>query len=121
MAKALKKTNPNLVVLIQDLKRVARENEAPLWRDIAKRLSRPKANWAEVNLSRLERYAAEGDVLVVPGKLLGSGELSKALRIAAFTASEVARRKVESAGGHVLGIRQLMEENPRGSGVRIMG
>jgi large subunit ribosomal protein L18e len=121
MAKALRKTNPGLIALIQDLKRVARENDAPLWRDIAKRLSKPGARWAAVNLSRLERYASEGEVLIVPGKLLGSGEVSKPLKVAAFKASRTAKEKVEAAGGQVLTIRQLMDENPKGSGIRIMG
>ncbi|MFQ5838215.1 MAG: 50S ribosomal protein L18e [Thermoplasmata archaeon] len=121
MTKALRKTNPGLVALIGDLRQAARENDAPLWRDLARRLSRPNASWAEVNLSRLERYTSEGDVLVVPGKLLGSGRLSKPVKVAALKASRTAREKVEAAGGRVLDLRQLMEENPSGSGIRIMG
>ncbi len=121
MAKALRKSNPGLVALIQELKRAARESGARIWSDIAKRLSKPRANWAEVNLSRLERHASEGDVLVIPGKLLGAGELSKAIKVAAFTASNAARQKVEAAGGKFMDIRQLIHDNPKGSGVRIMG
>ncbi len=121
MARTLRKSNPRLVELIQDLKRAARENEAPIWRDLAKRFSKPSANWAEVNLSRLQRYAAEGEVLVVPGKLLGTGELSKVLTVAAFRASTAARKKVEAIGGKVLDIRDLVRDHPKGSGVRIMG
>ncbi len=121
MAKVLKKSNPGLVALIHDLKQTARENNAPIWRDIAKRLSRPRANWAEVNLSRVERHTTKGDTVVVPGKLLGAGELSKAVKVAALQASRGAQEKVEAAGGTFLGLRELVQENPTGSGVRIVG
>ncbi len=121
MSKPVPKSNPFLLALIDDLKTAARENEAPIWRDVALRLSRPSRVWAEVNLSRLERHAEDGEVVVIPGKLLGTGRLTKALRISAFQSSEAARTRVEAAGGQVLAIRDLINENPRGSGVRIMG
>lgn len=121
MSKTLRKSNPFLLALIDDLKAAAREHDAPIWRDVALRLSRPRRVWAEVNLSRLERHAADGEVLVIPGKLLGTGRLTKSLRIAAFQSSDAARTRVEGAGGQVLDLRELAKENPRGSGVRIMG
>lgn len=121
MSRALRKSNPLLVSLIQDLKAAAREHEAPLWRDLADRLAKPQANWAEVNVSRLERHAAEGETVVVPGKLLGTGRLSKKLTVAAFQASGSARTKVEASGGRLLGLRELVEANPKGSDVRILG
>lgn len=121
MARTLRKSNPTLMALIGELKKAAREHEAPVWRDLANRLARPRRNWSQVNLSRLERHAGKGEVVVVPGKLLASGDLTKAVRVAAFQASESARAKVEAAGGEVVEIRQLMAENPTGSGVRMMG
>src|SRR5690554_6277265 len=51
--KTIRKTDPNLVALISELKRETREGEAAIWRDIAQRLEKPSRNWAEVNLSRL--------------------------------------------------------------------
>lgn len=118
--KRITKTNPYLVQLIQDLKEATRVNEAPIWRDIATRLEKPRSRWAEVNLSRIELYAKDGDVIVVPGKLLGAGLLSKKVTVAAFQASESARVKIEKAGGRVTDIPALIAENPKGSSVRIM-
>ena len=119
--KKMRKTNPYLVQLIQDLKEATRTNEAPVWRDIATRLEKPRSRWAEVNLSRIELHAKDGDVIVVPGKLLGAGLITKKVTVAAFQASESARVKIEKAGGKVMDIPALVSENPKGSSVRIMG
>ena len=114
------KSNPRLLELIEELKRHSYENKAPIWKDTACRLSKPRRNWAEVNISRISRYAKKGDVILVPGKLLGSGNIDRPVTVASFHASEVARRKITDSGGLVLTIEELMNKNPKGSGVRIM-
>ncbi len=48
MARQIKKTNPMLTALIQDLKKSAYENDAPIWKDIALRLEKPSRNWPVV-------------------------------------------------------------------------
>jgi len=118
--KKVSKTDPNIVLLIDELKRESREGGTAIWRDIARRLEKPRRNWAEVNISRLEIYANDGDTIVVPGKVLGAGSLSKKLTVAAFRFSESAREMIKKAGGRNLTIEELVEENPSGSGVRIM-
>jgi len=119
--KTLQKTDPGLVALISDLKRGSRERNVAIWRDIALRLEKPGRNWAEINLSKLERNANEGDVIIVPGKVLGAGKLTKKVTVAAYRFSDGAAAAIEAAGGKKLSIPQLVEENPTGSGVRIMG
>ena len=121
MGKKLNKTNPNLVGLIKRLKDASRANEAPVWRDIAVRLEGPQRNWAEVNVGKLHRYAAEDDVIVVPGKLLGAGELAKKLTVAAYRSSGQAKDKVVKAGGTSMSIEELMAKYPKGSKIKIMG
>jgi len=115
------KTNPALNRLIEDLRRLSREQGSALWRDVAERLARRRQRWSEVNLSRVSRTAREGETVVVPGVLLGSGELTKPLTIATYRASAGARAKVAKAGGKVLGLRDLAATNPTGTGVRIVG
>jgi large subunit ribosomal protein L18e len=85
------------------------------------RLEGPASNWAEVNISRLDRYASEDETVVIPGKLLGSGEIDKKLTVAAFRFSGQAKEKIENAGGRNLSIEELLAKNPTGSKVRIMG
>ncbi len=115
------KTNPQLLDLISGLRKQSRENEAPLWRDIASRLERPTRNYSEVNLSRINRYTKEKDLILVPGKVLGAGELDHQLTIAALSFSGNAKDKIKAAGGSCLTIKELMDKNPEGQRVRIMG
>ena len=119
--KQIRKTDPNLVALISDLKRESREKDTAIWRDIALRLEKSSKNWAEVNLSKLERYANEGDVIVVAGKVLGAGSLKKKITVAAFKFSESASIAIEKAGGKKMTIPELVADNPAGTGIRIMG
>ena len=119
--KTEKKTNPGLLSLIGDLKRWSRENNAPIWRDIARRLEKPSRVWAEVNISRLTLHVSKGETVIVPGKLLGAGEIDFPITVAAFRATEQAQRKITEVGGTVLTIPELADSNPKGSGVRIMG
>lgn len=121
MGARCRKTNPNLVTLIQHLKDAGRANGAPVWRDIALRLEGPMSNWAEVNIGKIERYAAENEIVVIPGKLLGAGEISKKVTVAAFRSSGQAREKIEKAGGKNVSIEDLVASNPKGAKVRIMG
>ena len=121
MSKPTSKTNQNLVDLIGELKAQSRETGTALWRDVAMRLSKSRRNWAQPNLSRLSRHCPEGVTVLVPGKLLGSGEISSKHDVAAYSVSSGAREKIEAAGGRVLTLPELMNENPSGSGVYILG
>jgi large subunit ribosomal protein L18e len=115
------KTNTQLLDLISGLKTQSREKEVPLWRDIALRLERPSRNYSEVNLSRINRYTKEKDVVLIPGKVLGAGELDHQLTVAAVSFSANAKSKITAAGGSCLTIDELMNRNPEGSRVRLIG
>lgn len=115
------KTNPGLRILIQDLKKKSWENEAPIWRDIAKRLEKPTKHRIVVNLSRIDRYANEGDTVLVPGKLLAAGAITKKVKVAAYGFSAAAVEKIAAAGGECVSIESLVESNPSGTDVRILG
>lgn len=118
--KTTTKTDPALVALIFDLKAKERENGAGIWRDVATRLEKPRKNWAETNLSRLERYAKDGETILVPGKVLAAGSVSKKLTVVAYSFSDAAAAGIAAAGGKTMTIRELMAANPKGSNVRIM-
>lgn len=115
-----RKTNPRTPVLIAALKEGSRQNEAAIWRDVAKRLEKPGRNYAQVNLSKINRYAKDGETVLIAGKVLGSGLLEKAVTVAAYNFSVTAMEKITGLGGKCLTIEQILEENPKGSGIRIL-
>lgn len=111
----------HLQELISYLNRASYENKAKIWKDIAKRLERPRKNWAEVNVSKIEKYVKNGEMAVVPGKLLGSGTIKKKVTVGAYSCSKSAFEKIKSAGGEVLDLRKFVEKNPSGKNVKIIG
>ncbi len=115
----MSKTNPRLNSLIADLKSAARSSESDVWHDIADRLEKPRSTHAEVNLGRIERYAQESETVVVPGKVLGSGVLTKEVDVAAVDFSGTARTKIEQVGD-TMNVEEAIEQNPDGSNVRVI-
>ena len=115
-----RKTNPRILRLLEALRKASRENDAKIWRDIAERLERPRRSYAEVNLSRINRYAEDGDTVLVPGKVLGAGRLEKRVTVAALAFSQKAFASIRESGGRCLTIEELMRENPKGSRIKIM-
>ncbi len=117
----MNKTNPRLTSLITTLESVARESEANVWKDVADRLAKPGRTHAEVNLSRIERYADGDRTVVVPGKVLGSGVLQKEVTIAAVDFSGSAERKIEAANATVRRLEDELDQNPDGRNVQVIG
>ncbi|MDD3041443.1 MAG: 50S ribosomal protein L18e [Methanosarcinaceae archaeon] len=119
LQKLTRKTNPRIVSLILTLKDRASVENTPIWKDIAKRLESPAGNYAAVNVSKINRHAAENDVILVPGKVLGAGLLDHAVTVVALDFSSSAEVKITEVGGKCLSIEEIIEANPKGSGIRI--
>ncbi len=116
----MSKENPRLVSLIDELNSVASSDGVGVWREVASRLESPRRNHAEVNISEIERYASEEEEIVVPGKVLGGGVLSKEVTVAAVDFSSSAREKIDRANGDTYLLEEYLEENPDGSEVRVI-
>jgi len=116
-----KTTNPEIVELIQFLRKQGRENNAEIWRDIAERLAKPRKNRPAVNLSRLNRHTQENEVVVIPGKVLSSGEINHSVTVAALAFSEKAKEKINAANGKCLSFTELVNNNPKGSKITMIG
>lgn len=114
-------TNVQVRKLIRFLRKASNLYNVDIWRDIAERLNAPRRRRVEVNLSKIQRYTKSGDVVVVPGKVLGSGVLDHPVIVGALAFSQKAYEKIHSAGGECLSILELVKRFPRGSGVKILG
>jgi len=112
-------TNPELRATIAALRSASRKG-APLWGALAEELERPKRSRVSVNLSVIDRHTSEGDVVAVPGKILGSGSLSHPVTVAAFSFSDTAREKIARAEGRALTLGKLLEEGVKPSEIKIL-
>ncbi|MBI2523301.1 50S ribosomal protein L18e [Candidatus Woesearchaeota archaeon] len=114
-------TNPLLRDLIGELKKRGNEQEVNLWKRIASDLEKPTRQRRAVNLSRINRHTKENEVVVVPGKVLGSGDLNHKLTISAYQFSEQAKDKLEKCGAQIVSLLDLSKEKPNGKNIRIIG
>lgn len=113
-------TNPVLFSTIKALKKKSKVDDVGLWKALAEELDKAKRSRAATNLSRLSRNTVEGEVVAVPGKVLGAGELDHPLTVAAFSFSETARRKIVLAKGSCMSLNDLMTSGVSPSRIRIM-
>ena len=117
----VKATNPELTELINSLKKQSRESKSEIWRDIAERLVKPRRRHVAVNLSRLNRYTSKNEAVVVPGKVLATGEITHPITVAAFAFSGKAQEKIKAARGRCVSFSDLAKKNPAGSNIKIIG
>jgi len=115
-----KTTNPQLIEVIRLLRKTSREQEAPIWADVADYLARTRSQRVVTNLSTINRNSDKDGVVVVPGKVLASGVLDHQVTVAAFEASDSAKAKLEAAKSKYLTIKELVAQNPKGSNVKII-
>lgn len=120
MVKRTGPTNVNLKSLISELNKLGVKEKSNLWKRLAFDLSKPTRQRREINVEKINKYAREGEIVVVPGKVLAEGDADKKLTVAAWTFSEAAKAKI-SKKGKTMTIAQLMKENPQGKKVRILG
>jgi large subunit ribosomal protein L18e len=90
-----------------------------IWKRVSKKISGPRKNKVTANLYRINKKTKKNDTIVIPGKVLGMGELDHTLTIACLEYSKSAKKKIESSGSKLLTIEELLEQNPKGSGVKI--
>ena len=121
MENKIERKNPVLKQLIKDLKKQSIEKDVNIWKRVAEDLEKPTKKQRSINLYKLNDVVNEGDTVVVPGKVLGTGHITTEITLAAYNYSNSAREKAEDSPVEVMTIRELVEENPEGKNVRIIG
>lgn len=109
-----RKTNP----LVAELIRASVKEKA--WFQLAKILSGPTRNFVTVNLSEIDKQAKEGIICVVPGKVLGQGQITKKIQIAALSFSSSAAEKLKQAKVQTSTILEQIKKNPKAQGVALL-
>jgi len=112
--KLRRKTNPYLV------KTIIAAKKKKEWLKIADLVSRPKRKQTGINLDEIDKKTKEGDTIVFPGKILGKGEVTKKIRIAALYFSDSAREKLRKTKSEAVSIIEEIKKNPVARGVKIL-
>ncbi len=113
--------NPVLSDTILTVKKAYNKNKAPVWLAVGDMLEKRGSRRVEVNLSRIAKHTQSGSVVVVPGKVLGSGTINHKITLCAFTLSQNAAKKIIDAGGQIISMKEFVEKFPKGSKVTIIG
>jgi len=117
----IRNKNPIKAELIRNLYKKGIEENMPVWKAVAKALNRPRRKQHEVNLYRIEKHAEPDEIVVVPGVVLGGGEITKNITIVADRFSKSAREKIKNAGGKCMSIWEFAESYKGKGKIRIIG
>lgn len=115
-----KTTNKVLFDTIRDLKKLSEKTGVGTWKAVAAKLAGSASQRAQLNLSKLDKLAKAGETVIVPGKVLGDGNISKKVTVVALNASDSAIEKLEKAGSKFITIKDYIAKAPKDK-PRILG
>ncbi|MBI2972132.1 MAG: 50S ribosomal protein L18e [Candidatus Aenigmarchaeota archaeon] len=101
------KDNPGLRKLIATLQQ-QRE-----YKDIASQLAAGRRQRNSVNLWKINKLARSNESIVVPGKVLSEGELTKPVKVFAWQFSHRSKEKIAQAGGAALPLEEILKSKEK--------
>lgn len=114
-------TNQVVIQMVKLLKQASVKNEAPIWSRLAKLALKTSSSKRVVNLNKINDITKENDVIVVPGKVLGTGNVLHKVTLSSFSISNSAAKKIIESGGKIITFSEMIEKFPTGKGVSIIG
>ncbi len=101
-----KKSNKELVATIIAAKKKDK------WLKVARILSGPRRKAVSLNLEEINENSKDGEIIIIPGKVLSQGEISKKIKIVALSFSEKAKEKLLKSKTLSLSIIEEIKKNP---------
>ncbi len=108
------KTNPQLAETIK----LAIKNSN--WLKVANVLASSTRKQPAINLSTIDKNAELGDTIIIPGKVLSQGELTKRIKICALGSSEKAKGKIKNAKSDFVFLIEEIKKNPKAEGIKVL-
>lgn len=109
-----RKTNPQVLQTIY----AGTKNKA--WFKVAQFLSAATRGYYSVNLSSIDQQTTAGDTVLVLGKVLSTGELTKKVRICALSISASAKEKLKKTKSEFATLAEEIKINPKAEGLKII-
>ncbi|HKU33268.1 MAG TPA: 50S ribosomal protein L18e [Candidatus Nitrosotalea sp.] len=114
-------TNQVVIQMAKELQVASKKNKAPIWSKLAELALKPSRAKRVLNLGQIDKFVSDNDIVVVPGKVLGTGTVSHKITLCSFSISTTGAKKVTQSGGKIIDFAQLIKNNPTGKGVKIIG
>ncbi|MDH3191282.1 MAG: 50S ribosomal protein L18e [Nitrosopumilus sp.] len=114
-------TNQIVIRMAKDLKRASVKNDAPIWAKLSEYILKPSVARRDINLYRIGQLTKENETVVFPGKVLGTGNIPHKITLCSFSISNSAATKIIENGGRIISYLELIENNPTGKGVKLLG
>jgi len=108
------KTNPE----INEIVSVLMKEKKKLWRDVLKYVLRTRKKAVSVNIEKINKLTKGNEIVIIPGKVLGKGELNHNLVLSALKFSKSAEEKL-SKKASILSIPELVEKYNEFKGVSV--
>lgn len=103
-------TDINLMNFIVELRKTKKASN----KLIAKHLSKPRRSKMGVTLDKISRTSRQNEVIIVPGKVLSTGDLDKKLTIYAWKFSKGAEEKIKKSGSSCKSLQEILKEKNNG-------
>jgi large subunit ribosomal protein L18e len=111
-----KKTDP----VLKDTIMAALKTKSAAWHVVAQRLSAATRRYDSRNLGEIDAETMAGDTVIVLGKVLSGGEVTKKVRIGALGFSQSARDKLKKTKSEAVSISEEIARNQKATGVKFL-
>ncbi len=101
--------------------KLSRKTKAGVWEDVSEKLYASRKNRRSVNIGDIDRSSKDESKVIVVGKVLGGGNITHKVTVAAYSFSRGARSKIEGSGGKCLNLAELADGNQSSKGVILLG
>jgi large subunit ribosomal protein L18e len=109
-----RKTSPLTIEVLSE----ARKHK--FWLPLAKIISGPTRRHSALNLDEINKQVNVGEIAVVPGKVLGVGEITKKIKICALSFSSSALDKLKKSKMDYSLLNEEIKKNHEAKGVKIL-
>lgn len=107
-------------IMTRKLIEMLNKQDKPIWRKVAEELSKPSRKRPYINLYKINEYTKGNEIVIVPGKVLGVGNLDHPVTIIAYSFSKSAKEKIEKSGGKIMSLYKALNEIKDFKNVRLM-
>ena len=109
-----KKTSPATAVTI------SLATKSPAWIKYAKMFSMSTKKHSAVNLTEIDKQTSMGDTVLVPGRVLSVGDITKKVKICSFGISRQALEKLKKTKSTWCSIIDEIKSNSRAEGIKVL-